>query len=166
MEAVSGPHASIFHLHGSLATAVQHSALWNRARTGRRRDSADSRCAWRQGRRRRNKKLIPLGRRITTGHALTRKGVDIGVRSSESIRKRLQEDNDQVFLVIRQAEFTRRHVEIVRDLGQRPAVHFFGRSCRAVSGSDRLCKTRVTRIVEVDELLQALDVAVVKELLL
>jgi hypothetical protein len=165
MEAVNGLHASIFRSYASLASAVQRSALWNRARTGRRRDSADSRCAWRQRRRRRNKKLIPLGRRRTTGHALTRKGIDIRVRSREAIRQCLQEGNDLVLLLIRQAEFTRRPVNIVRNLGHGPAVHFFGRSCRAVSGSDREWK-HVARIVEVDELLQALDVAVVKELLL
>src|SRR6266404_5672997 len=57
------------------------------------------------------------------------------------------------------------HVKIVLDLGQRPAIYFFGLSFRAVPGSD-VEGVDIARVVEVHELLQALDVAVVEELLL
>src|SRR5258705_5062979 len=139
--------------------------LWN-SRTGSRRDSADSRCAgWE--RRSRDKEVISLRRSRTTLHAYTRKGIDVWVTSRETIRECHQKRNDLVLLLIRQAELAGRHVEIVPDLGHRPAVYFFDRSCRAVPGSDVECNALyVARIVEVDELLQALDVAVVKELLL
>ena len=50
-------------------------------------------------------------------------------------------------------------------LGHRPAVYFFGRSCRTMSGSNRV-RILVACVVEVYDLLQALKVAVVKELLL
>ena len=67
--------------------------------------------------------------------------------------------------VIRQHEISDRHVEIVRDLRHRPAVHFFCLSRRAVSGSN-FERKHVPRVVEMDELLQALGVAVMKELFL
>ena len=54
---------------------------------------------------------------------------------------------------------------LFRNLGHGPAVYFFSRSCRAVPGS-YVVLVFVARVVEVDELLQALDVAVMKELLL
>jgi len=60
----------------------------------------------------------------------------------------------------------RRRVQIVRDLFHRPAGHPLNRSWRAVSGSDREGKAGVARVVEMYELFQALDVAVVKEPLL
>src|SRR6202035_2694301 len=53
----------------------------------------------------------------------------------------------------------------VQHLWHRPAIYLFGFSCRAMSGSDREPKF-VARIVEVDKLFQALDIAVVKKLLL
>src|SRR5258708_1178123 len=66
---------------------------------------------------------------------------------------------------IRHAKITAGHIDIVPDLWHRPAVYFFGRSGRAMSGSDRVC-ILIARIVEMYELLQALNVAVVKESLL
>src|SRR5207253_6140745 len=71
----------------------------------------------------------------------------------------------QILLLIRQGEITDRHVEVVWDLGHGPSVYFFSRSRRAVSRRDVEWK-HVARIVEMDELLQALGVAIVKELLL
>src|SRR5258708_21192904 len=68
-------------------------------------------------------------------------------------------------LLIGQAEIAGGHVDIVLDLRHRPAGHFLDGSWRAMSGSDRVRKL-VPRIVEVYELLQALDIAVVKEGLL
>src|SRR5882757_1920745 len=47
----------------------------------------------------------------------------------------------------------------------RPAVYFFDRSIRAMSGSD-IIGIYVARVIEVDELFQALDIAVVEELFL
>src|SRR5438132_1048831 len=147
--------------HTSLASVLH---LRNRARTRTRRNVADFRCAGRKGWSR-DKKLITLGRSRTTGHASTRKGIPVGVRSRETIGERLQERDNLVFFCIGQTEITNCPVDIVRHLGPRPAVYFFDRSWRAVSGSNVEPK-HVARVVEVDELLQALDVAVVKELLL
>src|SRR6266480_4981800 len=149
--------------HTSLASVLH---LRNRARTRTRRNVADFRCA---GRKRwsRDKKLITLGRSRTAGHASSRKGIAEGVRPRETIGKRLQERDNRVFFLIGQAEITGGHIDIVRHLGHRPAVYFFDRSIRAMSGSNVERKPLfVARVVEVDELLQALDVAVVKELLL
>src|SRR5260370_42203327 len=108
-------------------------ALRNRL-TGQRRDIADNRCAawkcrsWGKG-------PITLPRRRTirvrcrvTGHARTRKGIDVGVRSCESVRECLQEANDLVLLLIRQAQIAGLHVKILLDLGHGPAVYFFDRS--------------------------------------
>src|SRR5260370_19475267 len=94
------------------------------------------------------------------------KRVDVGVRPCEAVRKRHEERNDLVLLGVRQAEHTRRRVEIVPDLGHRPAVYFFGRSRREVSGNDRLGKPGFPRVVEMYELLEPLDVPFVDETLL
>src|SRR5258707_3336142 len=145
---------------GILRLAV---ALRNR-RIGNRRNAADSLGTGRK-RRSRNKELITLCLSRTTAHASPRKGIPVGVRSRETIRECLQEGHDLVLLLIRQAKITRGHVEIVLDLVHGPAVYFFGLSCRAVSGRDGELEL-VARIVEVDELFQALDVPVVKEPLL
>ena len=108
-----------------------------------------------------------MGRSRTAGHASTRKGIPIGVRSRETIGKGLQERDNLVFFLIGQAEITGGHIDIVRHLGPRPAVYFFDRSIRAVSGSNVERKPWfVARVVEVDQLFQAFNVAVVKELLL
>src|SRR5206468_12252524 len=103
-----------------------------------------------------------LGRSRTAGHASSRKGITELVRSRETIGECLQERDNRVFFLIGQAEITGGHIDIVRHLGHRPAVYFFGRSIRAMSGSNVVRKPRfVARVVEVDELLQALDVAIV-----
>src|SRR6266849_9471483 len=129
-------------------------------------DVADRRCAGRKVRGQ-DKGLITLSLSRATGLATTRKGIPVGVRSRETIRECLQKCHDLVLLLIRQSEIACRHVDVVRHLGHRPAVYFFGRSCRAMSGSDiEFIGAHVARVVEVDELLQALDVAVVKEFLL
>src|SRR5438874_6886890 len=132
-------------------------------RTRGRCKSADSRWAGRKWLRSRDKKLITLGRSRATGHASTRKGIPIVVRSRETIGERLQECDNLVFFLIGQTETTGGPVDIVRHLGSRPAGYLFDRSWRAVSGSD-VERIHVAGVVEVDELLQALDVAVVKEL--
>src|ERR1700730_17497465 len=149
----------------------EKSALWDRRRR-QWRCLADRRCAGRQ-RRSRDKFAIPLPRRRTigicggvAGHATTGKGITVGVRCRETVRECFQKRDDLVFLFIRQAEHTRRRVEVVRDLFHRPAGHPLNRSWRAVSGSDRVGKTGVARVVKMYELFQALDVAVMKELLL
>jgi hypothetical protein len=61
----------------------------------------------------------------------------------------------------RNCERSASRIDIVRHLGHRPAVYFFGRPRRAMSGSNRVC-ILVARIVEMYDLLQALQVAVVK----
>src|SRR5438067_1215983 len=136
--------------------------MWGRGR----RNAAHLRCAGRQ-RRSWNQELVALGRSRTTGHANSRKAIPVGVRSRKTIGERLQERDNLVFFFIGQAEITGGHIEIVPHLWPGPAVYFFDRSIRAVSGSDVERKPGfVARVVEVDELLQALDVAVVKEFLL
>src|ERR1700682_3414529 len=77
-------------------------ALRNR-RTRDRRDAADSRFAGRKLRSR-DKELITLSRSRTTGHASTRKGIAVGIRSRETVRECLQECHDVVLFLIRQAE--------------------------------------------------------------
>src|SRR6266478_522435 len=106
-------------------------ALPNRVWTRERRKAADSRWAGRKRPRSRDKKLITLGRSRTTGHASTRKGIPVGERSRETIGERLQERDNLVFFCIGQIEITNCHVDIVRHLGPRPAVYFFGCSWRA-----------------------------------
>src|SRR5439155_27185555 len=140
-------------------------ALRNR-RIGDRRNPADRRCAGRKWRSR-NQRLITLSFSRTAGHARPGVGIPVGVRSRKTIRECSQKCNDLVLLLIRQAEFARGHVDgaRARHLRPRPAVDFFGLSCRAVSRGD-IERKHIARVVEVDELLQALDVAVVKELLL
>src|SRR6267378_4047911 len=141
------------------------SALWYRMRRGQRRSLADSRCARWQRHRSGDERAIALGRSRTAGHTGAGKGTDVRIRCRETIRKRLQEGNDLVLLRIVQAEVSDRHVEIVRDLRHRPAVYFFHGSCWAVSRGDRF-REHVARIIEMNQLLQALGVAIVKEFLL
>ena len=131
--------------------------LRNRRTSGRRR-AADHRCTRRKGRSW-YKAPITLPRRRTigvrdrvTGHARTCKDIDVGVRSRKSVRECLKERNDLVLLLITQAEITGGHVDIVLNFGHRPAGHFFDRSGRAMSGSDRERKL-VARVVKVYELL-------------
>jgi len=57
------------------------------------------------------------------------------------------------------------HIHVVFDLRHRPAVNLFGRSRRTVSRGD-VKRVDVACVVEMYELLQALDVAVVEELFL
>src|SRR5437868_4949326 len=157
--AVPCVHMSFAHLPGICF------ALPNGVRTRERRKAADRRWAGRKRPRSRDKRLITLGRSRTTGHASSRKGIPVGVRFRETIGERLQERDNLVFFLIGQTETTGGHIDIVRHLGPRPAVYFFDRSIRAMSGSDVEC-IHVAGVVEVDQLLQALDIAVVKELLL
>jgi len=84
----------------------------------------------------------------------------------ETVSECFQEGNDLVLLRVRQAEHTRRRVEIVRDLLHRPAGHPLNRPWWAVSGSDRVGKACVPCVIEMYQLLEALDVAVMKEPLL
>src|SRR4029450_12574548 len=113
----------------------------------------------------RDEDLVALRGRVPTGRASTSEGIDVGVRRGEAVRERLQERDGLVLLLIRQAEIAGRTVEVLRGLWPGPAVHFLGRSRRAVSGLD-IERKEVGRIVEVQELLQALDVPIVKERLL
>src|SRR6201987_1621397 len=147
------------------------SALWYRRRR-QWRCLADRRCAGRQ-RRSRDKFAIPLPRRRTIGicggvegHATTGKGIAVRVRCRETVRESFQKRDDLVFLLIRQAEHPRRCVEIVRHLFHRPAGYSLDRSCGAMTRSDRVGIAGIARVVEMHELLQAFDVAVVKERLL
>src|SRR5882762_2704628 len=138
-------------------------ALRNRWTRDRCRAAHGRRAGWQ--RRSRDEESIALGRSRTTGHANTCKGVDVGIGSCEAVCKRLEEGNDLVLLRIGQPKHTDRHVLVVLDLRHRPAVYLFGFPCWAVPGSDVKGKD-IARVVEVDELLQALDVAVVEERLL
>src|SRR3984893_15997458 len=160
------------------------SVLWDRLRARQRRDTADIRrtreCRQIPGG---DDGLIALGRcRLTGqgGRALTGKGIDVLVSADgrvgrvETVRQCLQERYDLVLLRIRQAEGAGRHVDVVRGLWLRPAGPPFHCSRRAVPRGDRNLigyipvrgRQRVSRVIEMYELLQALDVAVVKEFLL
>jgi hypothetical protein len=142
--------------HGS----VWRIALRNRIRPRQRCNTAYGRCAGRQ-RRCRDKFAIPLPRRRTisicgrvAGHTGASKGVAVGVRRRETVGERFQKGDDLVFLLIRQAEHPGRCVEIVRNLFHWPAGDSLYRSFRAVSGSDRVGKGGVARVVEMYQLLQ------------
>src|ERR1700730_11021487 len=120
----------------------------------------------------RDKFAIPLPRRRAIGivrvarHTSAGKGITVRVGRRETVGECFQEGDDLVLLLIGQAEHPRRCVEIVRHFFHRPAGYFLDRSFRAVSRSDRVGKAGVACVVEMYELLQALDVAVVKERLL
>src|SRR3984893_15674276 len=87
------------------------------------------------------------------------------VRSCEAVRECLQENDDLVLLLIRQMEITERHVDVRRDLGRRPAIYFLRSSYRAASHLDGE-REHIACVIEMHELLQALDIAVVEKLLL
>src|ERR1700680_1825192 len=147
----------------SFSSAATPRALRNR-RIRDRRNPADGRGARRQ-RRSRDQQFVTLGRSRTTRHANARKSIAVEVRPRESVRQCFQKFDDLILLCVRQAQITASHIDIVPHLWHGPAIYFFGRSCGAMSGSHRV-RILVARIVEVYELLQALDVAVVKEPLL
>ena len=79
-----------------------------------------------------DKRFIALGRSRTSGHANSCKGISVGIRGCVAVRERFQKFNDLVLLGIRQAQFSDRHVKIIRYLGHRPAGYFFNRSRFAV----------------------------------
>jgi hypothetical protein len=85
----------------------------------------------------------------TACHTPTRKGIPVGVRCCETVRERLHEGHNQILLVIRQAEIADRHVDIVRDLWHRPAVHFFCRSLGAVSRRDVVSNAQAPRYARI-----------------
>src|SRR4051812_2946261 len=162
------------------ARAAPHTpGLWNRVWAGHWRNTADVRGAGELIKiPNRSDSLVTLVRCRNTGRgdrALTGKGIDVLVGTDgrvvgiETVRQRLHEGHDQVFLLIRQLEITRRHIDVVRHLRLRPATNSFDGTRRAVSRRDGKLQSnrkRVVCVVEVDELFQALDVAVVEELLL
>src|SRR5260370_13608559 len=113
----------------------------------------------------RDTESVTLGRGRTTLHASARKSIAVWVRERETVRQCFQKFDDLTLLLIRQTKITGGHIDIVRHLWRRPAVYFFGGSRRAMSGSDRV-RILVAGIVEMYKLLQALNVAVVKETLL
>src|SRR5258707_10279742 len=130
-----------------------------------RRNTAYRRRTWRQ-RRRRNQEIIPLGCRDTARHAHASKRVDIRERCCETVGERLKEGHDLVLFRIGQAEHPDGHVLIVLHLGHWPAVHLFRGARRTVPGSYSGKRKSVSGVIEVHQLLQALDVAVMEELLL
>lgn len=68
------------------------------------------------------------------------------------------------FLALCQAEVAERHVDVVRDLGHGPAIDLFRLGRRTVSRGNGE-RIHVACIVEMNELFQALGVAIVKEFL-
>src|SRR5580704_4808628 len=125
------------------------SALRYRVRRRQRRCLANSRCARRQRHRSWDETAIALSRSRPPLHTGTRKGTNVGIRCREAVRERLQEGDDLVLLRIGQAKLTTSHIDIVRDLGHRPAVLLFNFSHWAVSGSDGE-RIYVARIIEMD----------------
>src|SRR5260370_8627773 len=146
---------------GSSSVSPSSSTSLRYRRIGKGRDGADVARA-RRKRRRGNESFIALRRCRAARTAPTRKSIDVGIRYGVPVGQRLQEGDDLVLLRIRQTELTGRHVEVVFDLGHRPAVDFFGSPRRAVSCRDRV-GVHAAGIVEVAELLQALDVTVLAQ---
>src|SRR6266446_1279036 len=70
-------------------------------------------------------------------------------------RKCLQKRNELVFLLIGQPEVTDRRVHVLGDLRRRPTRYLFSRSTLLTMGEF------IAGVVEVDNLLQALKVAIV-----
>src|SRR5712691_10024627 len=91
-----------------------------------------------------------------------RSGVGVGVRegSGKTVGQSLHESHDLVFLRICQTELADGHVLGAGHLRHRPAVDLLGRSGRTVADRHGE-REHITRVVEVDDLLQALQVAVV-----
>src|SRR5580700_4086897 len=114
---------------------------------------------------RRNERGIALCCGSAPAHTRARISVDVRVRSSETVVERLQESDNLVLLRIRQVELTDRHVLVLRHLRGRPASYPLDGPCRAVSGF-HFHAINVPGVIEVNELLEALDVTVVEELLL
>ena len=100
-----------------------------------------------------------MGRSGTTPHAGTRISIAVEIRPREAVRQCLQKRNDVILLPSREAKITAGHVEIV--FWHRPAIYFFNRSLWTMSGRDRI-RILVARIVEMHDLFQALEVAIVK----
>ena len=78
----------------------------------------------------------------------------------EAIRQSFQERHQIVFLGARQTEFANGHIFVVRVFRRRPAVHFLHRS-RATLSVDECSRIGVARVVEVDDFLEAQQIAVV-----
>src|ERR1019366_3663866 len=89
-----------------------------------------------------------------------RKRVGVRVGCGKAVGERLHEGDDLVFFRGRQTEFTNRHVLRLWDLGCRPAVHLLLGSRGAVSRF-HIERVHIPRVIEVDDLLQALQVSVV-----
>src|ERR1700742_2936646 len=83
----------------------------------------------------------------------------------EAIVEGLEEGDGLVFLLIRQTWITEGHIPGLWNLGCRPTGHLFDCSCRALAAF-YLHPILMPGVVEMDELLQALDIAVVEKLLL
>ena len=163
---------------GAAPYNVPGSVLWDRLWSRQRRDAADVRRARELSQiPSRDDGLVTLRPCITAGLALTAgnrsgKGIDVLVGADgrvgrvETVRQCLQEGYDLVFLRIRQALGALRHVDVVRDLWLRPAGHPLDCAGRAVTRGDRKLKgcipvrgrQRVSRVIEMYKLLQALDV--------
>ena len=105
---------------------------------------------------------ISLRGSVAARHASSCIGTDVRVRRSVAVGESLEKRDDLILLLIRQTEHTGCHIDIRRDLGHGPAIHLFHRSCRALPGLDGEW-VHVARVVEVDELFQALDVTVVEK---
>src|ERR1700741_270084 len=158
--------------HSYIDPTVWRSRSRNRHSRQRRNATDGRRAGWK--RRSGDKGAVTLpGRRTIRicGRVASRtsacKGVDVGIWCCVTVREGLQEGYDLVLFLVGQHQVTDCHILVVVYLWHRPAVDFLGGSRRAVSGSDVVHISRfVAGIVEVHELLQALDVAVVEELLL
>src|SRR5437868_8101262 len=113
------------------ACAVQPVALRDR-HSRKRRNAAD---VFRTGRKlwRRNQEFIALRFSRTTSQARTGICIPVRVRSGVAIGERLEESHDLILLLIRQSEFACGHVDVVLDLGPRPAVNPLDSSGRTVS---------------------------------
>src|ERR1700694_4644623 len=105
------------------------------------------------------------GRKGSRRETIPRVLVGVRVWCCEAVRERAEEDDDQVFFVIAQAEVPGRHVDVVLDFRLGPAGHLFDGSRRAVSRLDGV-SVNISRVIERDEFLQTLHIAIMKERLL
>src|SRR5579862_8518954 len=108
---------------------------------------------------------VPLRGGVSARHASSSVGVHVWERRGVAVIECFQECDDLILLLVRQAEIAGRHVNVRRDLGRWPAGYLFDGSCRALSRLNGV-RVYVARVVEVNELFQALDVSIVEELLL
>ena len=91
--------------------------------------------------------------------------VGVWVRCCEAVREGTEENDNQVFFTIGQAEVPARHVDVLFDFRLGPASHLFDGSRWAMTRLDAVSEN-IPGVVEMDEFLQAFHISIMKERLL